>query len=779
MTNSSDEIASAFFAYPSKPQEIGQTIEQAIKLSNASSPSIQLHGWPANDISGIPITKPIFEKIADCKYLAADITYLNENVVFEIGYAIGQGKRCLLYKNSSLKGETQTATEVGIFDTLGYDEYENSQELLSLLSRRSDFDPFHTADALDTAAPVYLVEPPKRSDAFGVLVSRIKKARWKYRSFNPAEDVRMAAADAIRHTTSSAGVVVILVADHVADARVHNLRSLFVAGIAHGMDVPLLILHDHEYSPPLDVRDISRKFKYPDDIGDLVQDFSLEITEYVQKTDHHSAPDPSLLEKLRLGDPTAENEMTTLGDYYLATDEFQRAARGEVNLVVGRKGTGKTALFLQLRDRKRADKQNVVVDLKPEGYQLIKLKEKVRTLLTQGSQKHLITAFWEYILLLEIAYKVLEKDQKVHLRDHRLTQRYQELKEAYDLDDIRLNQGDFSERLLKISYDLAQTVNTQSVADPDGQLDTRKLTDVLYKHNLPKLIEKLSEYLAYKKDIWLLFDNIDKGWNVEGVDEYDVLVLRSLIDASRKLERDFRKKDLVCHSIIFIRDDVYTLLMGGSSDYGKEMRASLDWSDPTILASVLNNRISNSTDTHPGQLSISNLAVSHVAGEATIDFLVERSLMRPRNLLKLFKYAVGYAINFKHDRIEVGDLERAEEVYSQDLVIEADRELSDVLPRASKLIYEFIEEPVEMSRSKLLEIINRRVGDPEDIPQIIDFLIYFGILGVRNGGTGDVEYIHNVHYNPELIYAKMRRWGEATRFVVNPAFVPALELTSP
>jgi energy-coupling factor transporter ATP-binding protein EcfA2 len=52
--------------------------------------------------------------------------------------------------------------------------------------------------------------------------------------------------------------------------------------------------------------------------------------------------------------------MTTLGDHYLSTDEYQRAFRGEVNLVVGRKGSGKTALFVQLRNTKRERKPNIV-----------------------------------------------------------------------------------------------------------------------------------------------------------------------------------------------------------------------------------------------------------------------------------------------------------------------------------------------------------------------------------------------------------------------------------
>ena len=44
----------------------------------------------------------------------------------------------------------------------------------------------------------------------------------------------------------------------------------------------------------------------------------------------------------------------------LKTDQFERTVRGEANLVVGRKGSGKTALFIQVRDKIRFDKRNVV-----------------------------------------------------------------------------------------------------------------------------------------------------------------------------------------------------------------------------------------------------------------------------------------------------------------------------------------------------------------------------------------------------------------------------------
>ena len=117
-------------------------------------------------------------------------------------------------------------------------------------------------------------------------------------------------------------------------------------------------------------------------------------------------PTAGLLASLNMGSSTAENEFVTLGEYYLQTDEFRRALRGEVRIVVGRKGSGKTAVFAQVRDRIRSDRKQIVLDLKPEGYQLVKFKEQVLDLLEEGTREHTVTAFWEYLLLLEVAYKI-------------------------------------------------------------------------------------------------------------------------------------------------------------------------------------------------------------------------------------------------------------------------------------------------------------------------------------------------------------------------------------
>ena len=106
------------------------------------------------------------------------------------------------------------------------------------------------------------------------MTSRLKKARYKFRSFNPAEDVRLSAADAIRQVACSAGVLASLLDSGDAAANIHNTRALFVVGLADGMEKPSLTLVPKDYVAPLDVRDAVKHYTHPEDIQNHIGAFS-------------------------------------------------------------------------------------------------------------------------------------------------------------------------------------------------------------------------------------------------------------------------------------------------------------------------------------------------------------------------------------------------------------------------------------------------------------------------------------------------------------------------
>src|SRR4051812_3148011 len=90
------------------------------------------------------------------------------------------------------------------------------------LTSHIDATPLPFVLKVDIKAPVYVVEPPVKDEPATLMVSRLKKARYRYRSFNPSEDSRLSAADAIRQVAASAGILSGLYAAGTW-AHVHNV----------------------------------------------------------------------------------------------------------------------------------------------------------------------------------------------------------------------------------------------------------------------------------------------------------------------------------------------------------------------------------------------------------------------------------------------------------------------------------------------------------------------------------------------------------------------------
>ena len=116
----------------------------------------------------------------------------------------------------------------------------------------------------------------------------------------------------------------------------------------------------------------------------------------------------------------------------------------------------------------------------------------------------------------------------------------------------------------------------------------------------------IAAYLQFKGETWVLFDNLDKGWPPTGLTDDDALILRCLIESARKIQNDLRVHKVHFSAVVFIRDDVYEMLIRHTLDYGKEVGIQLNWSDADLLREMVRVRIiSNGFDrdwvsTRPG-----------------------------------------------------------------------------------------------------------------------------------------------------------------------------------
>jgi len=304
----------------------------------------------------------------------------------------------------------------------------------------------------------------------------------------------------------------------------------------------------------------------------------------------------------------------------------------------------------------------------------------------------------------------------------------------------------------------------------------RQVSELVYAQDIRKLENRISAYLERKESVWVLIDNLDKGWSTQGIDVIDAIALRCLIDAGRKLERDMQRAGHEFHCIIFIRNDVYEHLMQHSADYGKEMRAVLDWTEPDLLREMLRLRLVSGLDKDNSSMTFEQIwrtiCISHHRGEETSNFMIERSLMRPRNLLKIFSHCRGFANNLNHTKITDDDIEKGLLAYSHDLLIELDRELVDVFPEVRVLLYHFIDAKREMTLAELSEIIQSVGVEEHETDQVMDFLLYYGVIGLRTPESD--YYIYNVNYDPKMLKIRVQRAGSSSRYIINAAFWPAL-----
>ena len=141
---------SGFFAYAATPAEIGRTIEQAIAEKSKAGVGVDVKSWVALDIAGQFISTEVLNCIETADFLIADISELNFNVVYEVGYAIGKSKRVILVKNKAIQPRGLKISDVGIFDTLGYREYQNSVELCAIISDAKSIKPLDIGAMLNS-----------------------------------------------------------------------------------------------------------------------------------------------------------------------------------------------------------------------------------------------------------------------------------------------------------------------------------------------------------------------------------------------------------------------------------------------------------------------------------------------------------------------------------------------------------------------------------------------------------------------------------------------------
>lgn len=376
--------------------------------------------------------------------------------------------------------------------------------------------------------------------------------------------------------------------------------------------------------------------------------------------------------------------------------------------------------------------------------------------------------------------EILRDDEYIYRNDHRLFALYGRLREAYFQEGYH-SEGDFSERLSVLLAQVGERISAYRQPDRLIGLNNAQVTEALYRHAIADVRNALIEYLKYKDGVWILIDNIDKGWPSNGLTEGDVAIVRCLIEGVDKLRRHLSGVGAgPCNPIIFLRSDVYERLIVGTADRGKISVVSVDWNDRGLMKQMLRLRFVHSGlgDELTFDQMWSRIACTHVAGKFSDEFILDRCLMRPRALLDIFVASKGYAINRQHDKIQEDDFLDGLKDYSHELVENIGLEIRDVAPDIECALYMFIDRSPTMNKTELFKIMKSNKINDERRTNVLDLLLWYGVLGVEVAGGGS-RYIFDLNYNFRMLKALADQQAGGARFVLNPAFRQALAVSDP
>ncbi len=706
-------------------------------------------------------------RFASC--VVADVTTLNFNLLFEIGYGMGLGIPVIPVRDSTYSPDEKAFSEIGILDTVGYLDFSNSEQLANLISDSLPGRPIpQPSTAINRESPLYVLKGPIDTDGSMKLMSTLKKSNLRFRTYDPFEKPRLSLHEARRQVSASLGLVAHLLSPARRGSQAHNGLCALIAGIAMAEQKIVVMLQEEQVVQPIDYRDIVQAYVNTEQIPTILERPIVSIVKRLQGGTEpaHQLPTRTL-EKLDLGDVAAENEIRGLRSYFVRTGQYNQAKRGHSRLIVGRKGTGKTAIFYAIRDSLSGNKAVLSLDLKPEGHQFTKLREAVLNHLSPGLQEHTLTAFWNYILLAELAHKVVEDEYSYAQRDSDRWKRYTRLKAAYEAHDLA-SEDDLSLRLLRQVDRL-----TEEFGRIEDLANKGHITELLYRGDIRELDEAVCTYLKEKDAVWLLIDNLDKGWPTRRSTDADILILRALLEAARKLQHQLEARDVDLNSLVFIRTDIYEHLLVETSDKGKDTAIRLDWDDPAVFREILRQRIRVSSGSDHSFYELwQNLFVSHIGTEDSFNYMVDRTLMRPRDLLNFVQRAIEVALNRGNDKVTIEDIIQAEHSYSQDIFLATAFEIEDTHPNFADALYAFQGCSKLLSKEDVEDILGKGDVPREAMGKAIELLLWFGFIGVTLNETSEAKYSYQVRYNLRQLLAPINR-NEGI-FSIHPCFQAAL-----
>lgn len=440
-----------------------------------------------------------------------------------------------------------------------------------------------------------------------------------------------------------------------------------------------------------------------------------------------------------LGDNRAEHDIKMLDKAFYETPDYKTlVASDDRCVVVGRRGTGKSALALKLQRYWQTQHGPFVINLSPQEDQIIGL----RGLFTVFGENFIhIKAgskiAWKYALYMEIATKL-----NSHYKIQKSIAKTNLVSKIKVWGNPNLNISTKLRTKLKSVLDTSASAE-ENIADLSSNLELDSIELDLFK-----VLEET------KKNVVLLIDRLDEGYTPDGmgvalVDGF----VQSTIDINSKFKNNVK-------SLVFLRDNMFRSIAINDPDFTRNIEGQtlrLHWDEYNLLNMVCNRlKIAFNIDEENTNKIWNSFAARELKGRDGFRCALRLTLYRPRDILVLLNNAFLNALSQERKQIVMEDIDHSAKSISDHRLYDLEKEYESIFPALKLFTSVFSSGSAELKISDARLIVDRVLTKDnheltvqrdlaifENSDQVIQRLYGIGFLGLYDEKSSSFVFCHD------------------------------------
>jgi hypothetical protein len=701
-----------FFAYEDGHQENRDAISRAAQDFNTHQKSYKVLRWEDLKNSGNIIGTRIFEEIRECEIFACDLTYLNHNVLFELGYAIASERKLKVFLNSNVANAKKNYSDINILRNVAYTSFSSSREINNEFQQNISSKSLLIKDIIpgfekeEVENDVFFINIKNKNQAaidieeYLALLDNIK-----YISNNEDEIAYQPLVWYLKTIVKSNIVILHMVGHDKTDYEITNAEYSLYAGIALGLKKKLLLVAPSPFRAPIDYTDILVEYSSTDDclskiekwIENCISELNKDNLESVggKKTIEEDDQELNLL-KLGIGIGVAEKEELSNLENFVEIDAYNESLNPNRKniIIIGRKGSGKSEIFLRLNENLVSNRNNFIVIIKPDSDEILGNIELTNLYNNERTKRAFFATVWKYVIFSKIFQELI-----INIKELNLSESEEVTFKNYYQENKKMFHNNFYGMIVYISGQFRDGNIAQDIA----------LLDKINERIRPmiEIVVKYFEGKKYKK-IVILADNLDSGWNPKNNLELQSIMLNVLIEYIDRLSHDIRNNQVAIHSVIFLRKDIFNYILKDAQERDKLIMDSfeINWDRfPEQLNKVINNRMLSVLEGNEKIDAIWAKYFSFTNTSNPINKILNVIIKRPRDAIYFMGRLFESAINHNRLKVDISDFDYALEEYSKFLYNNLILELRGMFPKIEEILFMLqTEYPKLLSKSTTIPI---------------------------------------------------------------------------